>query len=177
MIDLNAKVEGANRVSDFTPIPNGDYQVVVDKMTDWESKVLDINVNTRGADGKIVKGADGKNVKTVVKDATIYSANVTFEVTQGEFKGRRLFLNISTHPDLMFRSESILWAVGQKDTILGKMKEAVVGKPLTVTTEIRKRPFKQVDKTTGATTYVDKEYNEITKFAKPSLIPNEEFDV
>ena len=178
MIDLNSKIEGASSGGeDFSPIPNNTYHVIVEKVSDWKSEVVDINVNQRDEHNKIVKDGDGKNIKVSLKSQTLYKANVTFTVTAGDFKGRKVFLNLSTHPDIIFRTQNLLWAVGKASIQLGDLQRAIVGLPLDITVEIKKRPSKVVDKTSGATTYVDKDFNDVTAFAKPSLIPNEELDV
>jgi len=108
----------------FELLPKGKYEVLVTKISDWVGKTLDIKVNRRGADGKVVKAADGKtNVKDAMNGYNLFECDVEFTVVVGEHEKRKLFTNLSTHPDLMFRSENLLWAIGEQEATLNQIQK------------------------------------------------------
>ena len=173
MIDaLNTKIQGKQGMGGtFELLPKAKYEVLITKVTPWVGKTLDIKVNRRGADNKIVKAADGKtNVKDLMVGYTIYESDIEFTVVTGKYEKRKLFSKLSTHPDLMFRAENLLWAVDEKEATLNEIQSVCLGKRLSVDVEIDTYNKKETDPTTSKEILVPKSRNEVKGFAKPSLI-------
>ena len=70
MIGLDNRVKGKEAGkggSDFAPIPNGDYDVVVHEIKPWKELVRDSYINKTDDDGKLLRDDNGKVVKEMVK--------------------------------------------------------------------------------------------------------------
>jgi len=161
IIGLNNVVEGKETVQKaYTPLPEGKYKVSVEVIKDWVGKDFkDVDINQRDADGKIVKDDDGKNVK-VKATFTAYSADITLSVTDGEFKGRKIFANVTTHPDVLFLLEGFLYAVGKSSIVLSALQKECINKNLEV--EVYNRSYTKT--VTDPSTGLDKDV-EFTKTA------------
>jgi len=173
MIDaLNTKIQGKQGMGGtFELLPKGKYEVQITKISDWVGKTLDIKVNRRGVDNKVVKAADGKtNVKDLITGYTLYESDVEFTIVVGDHAKRKVFCKLSTHPDLMFRAENLLWAVEEKEATLNEIQKVCLGKRLSVDVDIDTYNKKETDPTTSKEILVPKSRNDVKGFAKPSLI-------
>lgn len=174
IMDLNATVKGEKpRVNDFTPIPDGEYKAIVKEIKPWEGITKDIYVNEKDENGWLVKDADGKKVTTLHKDFTFYNAKVTFEILDGDYKGRKLIENLTTHPNASFITSNFLYAANIGEITVGEIPNKCVGVKMIVgiETDTYTKKTKIKDKETGEETYKEEEksVNRIKSFAKLEL--------
>lgn len=172
---LDSVVKGReNQQKGFEPLPDGKYVVEVEKIEDWKAQEFkDAEINVRDADGKIVKGADGKNMK-VKADFTAYSANITFTVIDGEFTGRKIFGNVTTHPDVLFLLEGFLFAVNKKEIVLTDLQKECINKRLIVEVYTRETTRTKADPHTGMDVTITAKKNAVRNFLKLDLVGTED---
>jgi hypothetical protein len=172
--DLNAKVEGKRPVNDFTPVPEGQYNVKVVEIKPWKALTKNIMLNTRDNTGRLVKDEKGNLVKELVKDFTFYNADVRLEILDGEHKGRLLFTSLTTHPNAEFITKNFLYAVGVSEITLNQIQAKCTGLKLIVDVVINENNYKiEKNPVTGAETKVPNPRNEVKAFLKPELVAEE----
>lgn len=170
--DLNQVVKGeAPKVSEYLPIPKGEYLVKVAEIKPWESKVKDIYVNKKDENGWLVKDERGNKVTELVKDCTFYMAKVVFEILdEGDFKGKKISDNLTTHPNAMFITENFLYAVDVGQIALNEIQNKCVGLKLIIGVDVESytKTTKTKDKETGEETSKEeqKETNRIKSYQK-----------
>lgn len=150
----------------YEPIPEGIYNVRVLEVQPWEKKVKDIYINVRDEKGKLVKDEDGNTVKELHKNVEYYNALMTLEVTHGENSGRRLFTNLTTHPNASFITDNFLYAIGAKEMVASEIPTKAVGKSLDVAVEISSYKRTVTDPNTGLETTETRTRNEVKSFRK-----------
>jgi len=154
----------------YDPIPEGSYTVKVLEVAPWEKQVKDVYINTRDDKNRPVKDSTGKTVKELVKNVEYYNASITFEIAGGEYQGRRLWSNLTTHPNASFITDNFLFAIGAKEMVASEIPTKTVGKTLDVTVDIVSYERKVVDPETGLPRVEKKTKNEVKQFKKASLI-------
>ena len=154
----------------YEPIPEGIYTVSVLEINPWEKQVKDIYVNQRDDKGKLIKDKDGNNVKELMKKVEYYNSLMTLEVTHGNHVGRRLFTNLTTHPNASFITDNFLYAIGAKEMVASEIPTKAVGKTLDVVVEISQYEKKVTDPDTGIETTETRSKNEVRSFRRPSKL-------
>ena len=103
---LDRKYSASQRGSfNYEPLPDGDYKVKVVEIEPWKESVKTIQVIKREENGQPIKDEKGKNVTETVNNCVFYNCRVKFEVVEGEYKGRFIFHNLTTHPNMDWRVE------------------------------------------------------------------------
>lgn len=154
----------------YEPIPSGNYTVKVLEIQPWEKQIKDIYVNLRDNSGKVIKDATGKNQKELIKDVEYYNSLMTLEVQGGEHAGRRLFTNLTTHPNASFITDNFLYAINEREMIASDIPKKAPDRFLDVTVEIASYNKTQVDPDTGIETVEVRTKNEVKAFKKASLV-------
>lgn len=137
MIDLNVKFKPEKSESvDFSiPVPEGTYACKVLEVKPWVSKVM----------AKIVNKKTGETLTNV----TVYNATVILEIVEGAHKGRRLFYNLTTHPNMPWIIPNFLFAANLGECTLMELQSKSVGRMLNANVKIEEREITREDKETG----------------------------
>lgn len=154
----------------FDPIPDGDYTLRVKEIDPWKSNTKSIQVIQRDENGNAIKDENGKNVTEKVDNCTFYNCNVKFEIVDdGEFKGRLIFHNLTTHPNMSWSIDNFLYAVGIEELSAGQIQSACVGKVCegSVYTDTYEKTVQ--NKETGIDEIVERKINKV-KSLKPLKI-------
>lgn len=152
---------------DFSPIPKGDYECVVKDIKPWKEEIKTIKVYLKGPDGKNLIDDKGEKMTETVKDCKFYNSNIRLEVAEGEFKGRLLFYNLTTHPNMGFTIPSFLYGVELDGIAASEIPTKAKGRRVLVSVDVTTYPKKVVDKDTGIENTVQEPKNEVKSF-KPS---------
>src|SRR5574344_2017996 len=100
---LNRKYEPKERFQlDFSPIPKGEYTVRVKEISPWKEEVKNIKVIQVDENGKALLNEKGEKITTLENNCKFYNCNVKFEVVGGEYDGRLVFHQLTTHPNMSF---------------------------------------------------------------------------
>jgi hypothetical protein len=172
MLNLNDKVKGkeATNGGDFTPIPKDRYAFKVKEVKPWKAKTQNINVIVKDDKGYTKKDDKGNTIKELKKDVTYYNADISLEVIDGEYKGRLVFGNITTHPNAEFITENFVYAIGLDEVELGKLPHLATGKTLDAEVSVNEEAYKyEENKVTGQKDKVISPKNEIDKFFRTEL--------
>lgn len=169
--DLNQVVKGeAPKANEFSPLPEGEYIVKVKEIKPWESQTKNIYVNQKDENGWLIRDANNKIVKKLHKDFTFYNARVTFEVLEGEQKGRKLSENLTTHPNADFITTNFLYAANVGEITVGDIPNKCVDAVMIINVEIQEYIKKTTikDKETGEETVKEepRKTNRIVDFIK-----------
>ena len=169
--DLNQKIDGeAPKQSEYVALPKGNYPVVVKEIKPWVSTTKDIYVNEKDENGYTKKDGKGNKISNLVKDCIFYQAKTTFEVTSGEFKGRRITENLTTHPNADFIVKNFLFAAGIDNITVGEIPTKCVGVEMELELDVETYDKKTTKKNpeTGIETVSTetKETNRIKNFLK-----------
>jgi hypothetical protein len=154
----------------YEPMPEGTYPVRVLEITPWEKQVKDINVIVRDEKGKIAKDEEGNSVRKLTKNVEYYNTNVTLEITGGDYENRRLWTNLTTHPNASFITDNFLYAIGAKEMVASDIPTKAIGKTLDVVVEISSYERKITDPDTGLERTETRTKNEVKSFRKPSKL-------
>ena len=115
MVDtsLNKKYGAkASSNANFEPAPEGKYTLIVKDISDWKAKTQNIQVIQKDENGTPILNEKGEKIKELVENCTFYSALATLEIAEGEHKGKRVFYNLTTHPNMDFNIANFLYGVG-----------------------------------------------------------------
>lgn len=142
--------------TDFSElIPKGTYKVEIMEIEDWKSKVI--------------KSLTLKPSGDKVQDVTIYNANVKMKIIEGEYEGRWLFDNITTHPNIPWSVSGFVHALGAEKI---KLSEIQTLEGRTCNVSIKKASYTRTNKETGLDEEVEK--NEVTRYTR--LEPSEDYE-
>jgi|LGOV01.1.fsa_nt_gb hypothetical protein len=176
--DLNRKVTGKKSGGEYTPIPDGNYDVIVHEIKDWKELVRDSNVNMLDDEGEFVRDANGKVKKELVKNLSFYTADVVLKIVKGEFKNRRLYPSLTTHPSAVFITENFLYAVDESEMTFGEIPTKCLNKVLSVRVVSETYYKTMTDPDTGFETKIPRTKAAVKDFIRPShLIEVEEIEV
>ena len=126
---LDRKYRASQRGSfNYEPLPDGDYKVKVVEIEPWKESVKTIQVIKREENGQPIKDEKGKNVTETVNNCVFYNCKVKFEVVEGEYKGRFIFHNLTTHPNMDWSIDNFLYAIGVPEITAGQIQANCVGK-------------------------------------------------
>lgn len=114
--------------TNFDPLPDGSYTLKVKEIDPWKMSKKTIQVIQRDENGNAIKDEKGKNVTETVNDCEFYNCNVKFEVVdEGQFKGRLVFHNLTTHPNMSWSIDNFLYGVGIEDCSAGEIPTRCIG--------------------------------------------------
>lgn len=150
----------------YDPIPEGTYSVRVLEIQPWEKKVKDIYINQRDDKNRLIKDPDGKTVQELVKNVEYYNALMTLELSEGEYQGRRLFTNLTTHPNASFITDNFLYAINAKAMVASEIPTKALNKTLDVAVEISTYEKKITDENTGLERSETRTKNEVKAFRR-----------
>lgn len=157
--DLDQEVVGEEQQSmDFELLPKGSYFVKVVEIEPWEKKTLK-NVTLKPSNEKVAS-------------VDIFNANVKLEIIDGEYKGRWLFDNLTTHPNMPWVVRGFIFATGNEKWKLSEIK-GLEGSIMKVSVKIDSYEKKVTDKDTGVETSITKERNAVTRYTQ---LTDEEYD-
>lgn len=157
----------------YDPIPEGDYLLKVKEIDPWKEVIKNIKVIQRDEDGNVIKDENGKNVTETVNNCKFYNCNVRFEVVEGDYAGRLIFHNLTTHPNMSWSIPNFLWGLGLTELAASEIQKACVGKECFGHVVIEDYEKTVQNKETGLDETTTKEVNKVKSF-KPLENPNEE---
>lgn len=131
MIDTSLNKKYTARESsnvDFSPLPDGKYTARVKEVTPWEAVTKNIKVILRDEEGRAIKDEKGDNVTEMHNNCTFYNCNVKMEIVGGEYEGRLVFHNLSTHPNMPFQIPAFLYGIGLAEVAASEIQEKARGK-------------------------------------------------
>jgi len=149
----------------FDPIPDGEYKLRVKEISDWNKNTKTLNVIQKDEKGNAIKNAEGKNLTEKIENCEFYNCMVKFEVVGGEYDGRLIFHNLTTHPNMDWSIPNFLFAIGLQELMPSQIKECV-GKECLGTTFIDTYDKVVQNKETGIDETVSRNVNKI-KSLKP----------
>jgi hypothetical protein len=171
MIDLNKPIKAEKGQDvDFSPAPKGEYTIRVREIKPWTAKTQDIKVIQRDENNRALKDEKGQNVTVLEKNLTIHSCLVTFEIVGTEQEGKRIFHNLTTHPNAPFSIPSFLYGLGIPELAASQIQTTCVGMMCLGNVDIETYDKKIVDQNTGLETFVEVPKNVIKSF---KALPNE----
>ena len=171
---LNRSYKASDRqVMDFSPIPDGTYNFRVKEISPWKAETKTIKVYTRDENNRFITNEKGEKVSETIPNVTFYNAMVKLEVIGGEYEGRIIFHNITTHPNMDWSIANFLDAVGVVECNASDIPTVCKSKLCTGVVETRAYDKKVQDKETGIDKIEKKYVNSIKSFKQmPSQIPN-----
>ena len=120
----------------YDPIPEGDYKLRVKEIEPWKASKKDVKVIQRDENGNALKDEKGNNLTELVKDCEFYNYNVKFEVVDGEYAGKLVFHNLTTHPNMSWSIDNFLYAVGIEELSASQIQSVCVGRECDATVYI-----------------------------------------
>ena len=177
MIDtsLNRKYKASKGFdNDFSPIPEGEYLVKIKEVSPWKEDKKNIKVILRDEEGRALKDEKGENITELVKDCKLYNCNIKLEVVEGDYAGRLLFHNLTTHPNMPFSIPNFLYGIGLDELPAGEINKTV-GYQCIAKVVIDSYDKTVVNKETGLEETVEKLKNAIKSF-KPAEVENNDLD-
>lgn len=145
----------------YDPIPEGDYKLRVKEIEPWKLSKKDIKVIMRDENGNALKDEKGNNLTELVKDCEFYNCNIKFEVVDGEFAGKLVFHNLTTHPNMSWSIDNFLYAVGIEELSASQIQSVCVGRECDATVYIDTYEKTVQNKETGLDEVKIREVNRI----------------
>lgn len=146
----------------YGPIPEGDYTLRVKEIDPWKMTKKTIQVIQRDENGNALKDEKGKNLTETVNDCEFYNCSVKFEVIdEGEHKGRLVFHNLTTHPNMSWSIDNFLYAVGIEELSASAIQTVCVGRTCEGSVSIDSYDKVVQNKETGIDEIVVREINRI----------------
>lgn len=169
MINLNTKVkaEKSSGVDFSIPVPEGEYTCRVHEIKPWKERTV----------AKITLSKTGEELTNV----KIYNCGVVLEIVEGEYKGRRLFYNLTTHPNMPWIIPNFVYATGKEELTPAELTTECVGRYVKAVVVIEEKTIEKEDKSTGLVEEETKKVNTV-KTVKESelnenLVESDEFNV
>jgi hypothetical protein len=167
--------EGSNM--DFGPIPDGVYTAKVEEVTPWESQTKSIKVILRDEDGKAIKNEKGDNVTEMQENCTFYNCTAKMKIVGGEYDGRIIFHNLSTHPNMPFQIPAFLYGLGLQELAASEIQDKTRGKLCMIDVYTDSYDKKVQNKDTGLDEIQKKYINRVKSFKQlPATQPNNVVD-
>lgn len=145
----------------YDPIPDGDYRLKVKEIEPWKKSTKDVKVIMRDENGNALKDEKGNNLTELVKNCEFYNCNVKFVVVGGEFDGRMIFHNLTTHPNMSWSIDNFLYAVGIEELSASQIQSVCVDRECDGTIYTDTYEKKVQNKETGIDEIQLKEVNRI----------------
>ena len=130
MVDtsLNKKYTAKEGVSmDYSPIPDGTYRAKVKEVAPWKKETKTIKVIQRDENGNALKDEKGNNITETVQNCEFYNCSLRLEITEGQYKRRLIFHNLTTHPNMPFAIPAFLYGLGVSELAAGEIQEKTPG--------------------------------------------------
>lgn len=107
-------VASIDKGGDFKPLPKGNYVVKLKDIGEWKVKTLtNFEANVYDDKFQAVKDAGGHVLKELIPVLDTYNNQLTFVVEAPEaYKGRLVWFNLSTHPNVPWAVPNFLHAMG-----------------------------------------------------------------
>lgn len=168
MIDLNKTyVAKEDKGLDFTPAPEGEYHLRVLEISPWKAgNPQSIAVIQRDDKGKALKDEKGKNVTIREEGIVVYNSSVQLEIVGGEHEGKRVFHNLTTHPNAPFSIPSFLFGVGIESISASEIPQKAKGKLCYAKVTIESYDKVIQNKETGLEEVQTRKVNKIGHFKK-----------
>lgn len=154
----------------YDPIPEGEYKLRVKDIDPWKAVKKTIKVIQKDENGNVLKDANGNNV-TETQECEFYNSIAKLEVVGGEYDGRIIFHNLTTHPNMDWNIPNFLWGLGLKDVQASQIQTICKGKECYAHVYIDSYDKTVQNKETGIDETVEKLVNRIQSF-KPLENPN-----
>ena len=155
----------------FDPIPEGDYRLRVKEIDPWKSTIKTIKVNKRDENGNVLKNEKGENITETVPNCEFYNCTAKLEVIGGEYNGRVIYHNLTTHPNMDWNIPNFLYALGVPELSAGQIQAYCTGLECLGHVFIDSYNKTVQNKETGIDEIVKKYVNRI-KSLKPLNTPN-----
>lgn len=167
MVDtsLNKKYTAKESVAmDYSPIPDGLYRAKVKEVSPWKKETKTIKVIQRDENGNALKDEKGNNITDTVQNCEFYNCSVRMEITEGQYSGRLVFHNLSTHPNMPFSIPAFLYGLGVSELAAGEIQDNVPGKEcmIDVITETYTKTVQ--NKETGLDEEQERQINKVKNF-------------
>jgi len=130
MVDtsLNRKFVANNKGAiNYDPVPDGEYVLRVKEIDPWKESKKTIQVIQRDENGNALKDEKGKNITETVKDCVFYNCNVKFEIVSGQYDGKLVFHNLTTHPNMNWSIDNFLYAIGIPELAASEIQDKAKG--------------------------------------------------
>lgn len=154
-LDTVIKPEKSEVVDYSIPVPEGNYICKVLEIKPWKAKTLVKVVNPK--------------TQEVSADVTVYNATAVLEIIEGEHKGRRLFYNLTTHPNMPWVIPNFLYATRTDQCSLNELTTACVGGTLEASVKIEEREIIREDRETGIPIPRMEKLNSVRSVKQPSV--------
>ena len=177
MVDtsLNKKYTAKESVAmDYSPIPDGLYRAKVKEVSPWKKETKTIKVIQRDENGNALKDEKGNNITETVQNCEFYNCSVRMEITEGQYSGRLVFHNLSTHPNMPFSIPAFLYGLGVSELAAGEIQDNVPGKEcmIDVITETYTKTVQ--NKETGLYEEQDRQINKVKNFKQ---LPDQDIEM
>ncbi len=155
----------------YDPIPEGEYKLRVKEVDPWKETIKTVKVIQRDEKGNAIQDEKGNNITETVPDCKFYNCVAKLEVVGGEYDGRIIFHNLTTHPNMDWNIPNFLYALGLKDLMASQIQTSCKGKECIGNVYIDSYDKVTQNKDTGIDETVKKKVNRIKSF-KPLENPN-----
>lgn len=154
----------------YDPIPEGDYRLRVKEVDPWKAVKKTIKVIQKDENGNAIQDTKGNNV-TETQECEFWNCTAKLEVVGGDYNGRVVFHNLTTHPNMDWNIPNFLYALGLKDLMASQIQNTC--KNMECIGHIYIDSYDKVvqNKDTGIDETVKKTVNRIKSF-KPLENPN-----
>jgi len=136
---LNDKVKARVHKNTFGVLPEGTYKAKVTKIAPWKGKVYK----------SIALSKYGKPTGETVENLEVFNAQATLEVTDEEYVGKRVWYNLTTHPNASFVLENFLYATVGEDCSLADIQKEAIGAEVSIYVTVSSYTKTKVDSSTG----------------------------
>lgn len=157
----------------YDPIPDGEYKLRVKDVDPWKESIKNIKVILRDENGNVLEDEKGNKQTEMVNNCKFYNCMVRFEIVEGQYAGRIIFHNLTTHPNMSWSIDNFLYALGLKELTASEIQTACKGKECIGNVYIDEYEKVTQNKETGLDETTTKKVNRI-KSLKPLDTPNQE---
>ena len=177
MVDtsLNKRYTAKESVAmDYSPIPDGLYRAKVKEVSPWKKETKTIKVIQRDENGNALKDEKGNNITETVQNCEFYNCSVRMEITEGQYSGRLVFHNLSTHPNMPFSIPAFLYGLGVSELAAGEIQDNVPGREcmIDVITETYTKTVQ--NKETGLDEEQERQINKVKNFKQ---LPDQDIEM
>ena len=136
-------------------------------------KVFDTCIQ-RDENGTALKDEKGNNITETVQNCEFYNCSVRLEITEGQYSGRLVFHNLSTHPNMPFSIPAFLYGLGVSELAAGEIQDNVPGKEclIDVITETYTKTVQ--NKETGLDEEQERQINKVKNFKQ---LPDQDIEL
>jgi hypothetical protein len=177
MVDtsLNKKYTAKESVAmDYSPIPDGLYRAKVKEVSPWKKETKTIKVIQRDENGNALKDEKGNNITETVQNCEFYNCSVRMEITEGQYSGRLVFHNLSTHPNMPFSIPAFLYGLGVSELAAGEIQDNVPGKECMIDVITETYTKNVQNKETGLDEEQERQINKVKNFKQ---LPDQDIEM